>query len=183
MSTPVSARRIPKKPFPARWGRLPGGTIINVVAAVIFFGLFTLAAWWVIKGLGEAGEQYTGAMIDAKDSAMTLQCQTNLRTIYQNLQMYAISKESFPPSLQALVEWSGGSQVFRCPARDGADYIYIPGQSGDMSGENVLVFEPNAVHDGHCNVLRLSGTVELLTPEQLREALAQTRARVLSQRR
>jgi len=183
MSTPVNTRRIPKKPFPARWGRLPGGTIINVFTAVIIFGFLALAAWWVIKGLGEAGEQYTDAMIDAKDSAMTLQCQTNLRTIYQNLQMYAISKESFPRSSQALLEWSGSSKMFQCPDPDGGEYVYIPGQSADMSGENVLVFEPNAVHDGQCNVLRLSGTVELLTPEQLREALAQTRARVPSQGR
>jgi len=159
---------------------LPGGTIVNIVVAIIFFGLLGLGTWWVIKGLGEATGQYTGALIEAKQSAITIQCQTNLRTIWQNLQVYALEQGEFPSSSQALLELCESSQLLACPGPDGAKYVYIPGQTSDMSPQNILIFEPNAVHDGRCNVLRLNGQIELLSPEQLRQAVAQTRARLLS---
>lgn len=162
---------------------LPGGTIINIVVAIIFFGLLGLGIWWVIKGLGEATGEYSGAMIKAKHSAITIQCQANLRTIWQNLQVYALEQGEFPPSSQALLEWSGSSQLLACPGPDGAKYVYIPGQTSDMSPQNILIFEPKATHDGSCNVLRLNGRIELLSPEQLRQAIAQTRARLLSRPR
>ena len=162
---------------------LLGGTIINLITGVVFFGLLALAAWWVIKGLGEAGQEYNGAMINAMRKARMIACQTNLQAIGQNIQVYAISGEDYPPSLQALREWSGSSQLFQCPDPNGGRYVYIPGQNGDMPGENVLVYEPNAVHDGCCNILRLSGRVEPLTPEQLNQALVQTRTEISSPRR
>ena len=164
---------------PARRKPLPvqrGGTLVNVVTALIFFGLLGFGLWWVIKSIGGAGQQYSEVLIDTKYTATTVKCQTNLRAIGQNLQMYAISNEGFPPSLQALVQWSGNSKLFQCPGADGQKYVYIPGQSPDMSGENVLLYEPKAVHDGRCNVLRLNGQIELLTPEQLQAAVARTRA-------
>lgn len=188
MSNPTSTHRIRNGHFLARRvprGRAnpPGGTIINLITAVIIFGLLALAAWWVIKGLGEAGQEYSGAMIKATHKATMIACQSNLQVIGQNIQVYAISGEDYPASLQALREWSGSSQLFQCPDPNGGRYVYIPGQNGDTSGENILVYEPNAVHDGHCNVLRLSGRVEPLTPEQLNQALAQTRAEISSPRR
>ena len=157
-------------------GDLRGGTLVNIVAAVIFLGLLGLGLWWVIKSIGEAGQQYSEVLIDTQSRAVTVRCQTNLRAIWQNLQTYAISNESFPPSSQALVEWSGNTQLFQCPAADGQEYVYIPGQREGMSGENVLVYERQAVHDGRCSVLRLNGQIELLTPEQVEVAVARTLA-------
>jgi len=194
MSNSVSIHRIRKasqahgRCFPTRRvpkGRAnpPGGTIINLITAVVLFGLLALAAWWVIKGLGEAGKEYSGAMINATHKATMIACQSNLQAIGQNIQVYAISGEDYPPSLQALREWSGSSQLFQCPDPNGGLYVYIPGQNGNMSGENILVYEPNAVHNGHCNVLRVGGRVEPLTPDQLNQALAQTRAEISSRRR
>ncbi len=95
----------------------------------------------------------------------------------------AISNDGLPASLDELRRWSGGSELYRCPAPDGAEYVYIPGQSNDMPASNILVYEPNAVHDGHCSVLLLGGAIGLLTPEQLDQALAQTEAEVRSRRR
>jgi len=142
-----------------------------------------LAAWWVIKGLGEATEEYTGAMVDAKHSVLSVKCNSNMQTIRQNLQIYATTNGEFPASLQEFVEWSGNSRLFQCPAPDGARYIYIPGQTANMPGDNVVVYEPNAVHNGRCNALRLSGRVDLLTPEELNQALELTSARLRSPRR
>ena len=160
-----------------------GGTIINVATAIIFFGLLILAVSWTIKQWGQATEEYTGAMIDARHDAFSVKCQMNMRTIAQNIQIYSISNEALPESMEELRRFGGGSELYRCPAPDGAEYIYVPGQSSRLSPSNILIFEPNAVHDGHCSVLLLGGTVGLLTPQQLGQALEQTEAEILSQRR
>jgi hypothetical protein len=158
--------------------RRAGGTIINIVFALIFFGLLAFGILWLIKSFGEAGQQYTDVMVKTKYNAITVRCQTNLRAIGQNIQLYAVSNEEFPPSQQALMEWSGSTQLFRCPAPDGETYVYIPGQNPGMSPLNVLVYEPKPVHDGRCSVLRLGGQLELLTPEELQQALEQTQANI-----
>ena len=163
-----------KKPVAARRANPHGGTIINILVAVIFFGLIALGIWWVMKTVGETGQQYTEAMIKTRYNALTVKCQTNLRAIGQNINMYAITNDSFPPSTEALGQWSGNSQLFRCPDPNGQKYIYIPGQNGSMPPENILLYEPNPVHDGRCSVLRLGGQLELLTPEELKIAVTRT---------
>jgi hypothetical protein len=167
-----SGATIPK----LRLGMPPGGTVINVIFALIFFGLLAFGILWLIKSFGEVGQQYTDTMVQTKYNAITVKCQTNLRAIGQNIQIYAVSNEGFPPSQEELMEFSGNTQLFRCPAPDGEKYIYIPGQNGGMSPANILVYEPMPVHDGRCSVLRLGGQLELLTPEELQLALEQTRA-------
>ena len=164
------------KPINSHRADLHGGTIINLLFALIFFGLIAWGIWWIIKSFGQAGEQYTQTMIDTKYTAETVTCQTNLRTIAQNIQIYALSNEGFPPSLQDLVQWSGSTQLFKCPSPDAGKYVYIPGQRSDMSPANVLLYESKPAHDGRCSVLRLGGQIELLTPEELEQALAQTQA-------
>ena len=165
-----------RNPLRRRRAYIKGGTIINLLFALVFLGLIGLGVWWVIKSFGQAGEQYTQTMIDTKYTAETVKCQTNLRAIAQNIQIYALSNEGFPPSLQALIEWSGSTQLFKCPSSDAGEYVYIPGQNGGMSPANVLLYESKPVHDGRCSVLRLGGQIELLTPEELQQALAQTQA-------
>jgi hypothetical protein len=174
----ILRRHIPRKHPPAKCRESHGGTIVNIVTALIVLGLLGLGIWWVIKSLGQAGQQYSEALVDAKYSAITVKCQTNLRAIWQNLQMYVVSNEKFPPSQAALEEWSGNSQLFKCPAAEGQKYVYITGQSGDMPPENILVFEPQPAHNGKCNVLRLNGQIELLTPEELKKAVDATLARI-----
>ncbi len=160
----------------ARSKREYGGTIVNVITALVFFGLLGCGIMWLIKGFGEAGQQYTETMVKAKYDAISVKCQMNLRTIGQNIQMYAVSNGRFPPSLQELIEWSGSTQLFQCPAPEGEQYKYIPGQGGNTPPENILLFGPKAVHDGRCGVLRVGGKIELLTPEELQQALARTMA-------
>ena len=153
-----------------------GGTTVNTITAVVFFGLFALGIWWLMKSIGETGQQYTQAMVQTQHKATSIKCQTNLRTIGQNMQIYAINNETYPPSLEALEQWSGSTELFRCPAPDGQKYVYIPGQNGSMSPQNILVYEREAVHDGRCNVLRLNGQIESLTPEELELAVVRTLA-------
>ncbi len=153
-----------------------GGTIVNVVAALVFFGLLGYGIMWLMKGYGQAGEQYAGTMVQAKLDATSVSCQMNMRSIGQNLQMYAITNGTFPASLEELMEFSGSTRLFECPSPEGGQYKYIPGQSGNASDQNIVLFEPKAVHNGRAGVLRLGGQIELLTPEELEQAVAQTRA-------
>lgn len=165
-----------RKSVQAKRSGLHGGTIINIIAALIFFGLLGFGILWLIKSFGEVGQQYGEAMVETQSKAIAVKCQTNLRTIGQNIQMYAIDNESFPPSLEALVQWSGSTQLFHCPDPDGEQYVYIPGQNGSMSPVNVLLYEPKPVHNGRCSVLRLGGQLELLTPQELQQTVARTLA-------
>ncbi|HEC02751.1 MAG TPA: hypothetical protein ENI81_04350 [Phycisphaerales bacterium] len=153
-----------------------GGTIVNIITAVVFFGLLGYGIMWLIKGYGQAGEQYAETMVQAKHDATSVKCQMNLRTIGQNIQMYVISNGTLPASLEELIDFSGSTQLFKCPSPEGEQYKYIPGQGGNCPDSNVLLFEPKAVHDGRAGVLRLGGQVELLTPEELQQAVNQTLA-------
>jgi len=156
--------------------RKRGGTIVNVITALIFFGLLGYGIMWLIKGFGEAGEQYGEVMVQAKHDATSVSCQMNMRAIGQNLYFYASSNGTYPASLEELIDFSGSTQSFKCPSPEGEQYKYIPGQGSDASDKNILLFEPKAVHDGRAGVLRLGGQIELLTPEELQQAVAQTLA-------
>ena len=162
--------------LPTRQTSSHGGTIINIITAMLFFGLIALGVLWVIKNIGQAGQQYSDSMIKTQNKAVTVSCQMNLRTIAQNIQMYAMSNDRYPPSLDALISWSGSTQLFQCPDPDGGKYVYIPGQNNSMPNTNILLHETKPVHDGRCCVLRLNGQIELLNPEQLTEAVTQTLA-------
>jgi len=167
-----------QKSVSAQRGSVDVGKLIGIVISLIVLGLLGFGVSWIIKSTGEAGSQYTGAMVNTKRKAVALQCQMNLNTIWQNLRMYAIEKESFPPSLKTLVDWGAGSQLLRCTAQDGGQYVYIPGQNGNMPGQNVLVYELKAAHDGRCNLLRVNGQVDLLTPEQVQAEVTKTYIRL-----
>ncbi|HPC93735.1 MAG TPA: hypothetical protein PLU87_02240 [Sedimentisphaerales bacterium] len=173
----------------SRSGVLPGrsthgGTIINLVFAVVFFGLLALGVLWILKMVGQAGQQYSTAMIQTTHRASALQCQSNLRTIWQCLHMYAISNESLPPTQQALIDSCGyGSRLFHCDEPNAPPYVYIAGQTLDMAPTNVLLYEPEPVHEGKCSVLFLDGRIAMLEPDELKMAVEATIANLRQQRR
>jgi prepilin-type processing-associated H-X9-DG protein len=163
---------------PTARARMHGGTIINVITGLIFFGLIGFGVYWVIKTTGQAGEQYMTGMVNTQKKATTISCQMNLRSIGQTLQTYAISNEAYPDSQQALVDFAGyGSKLFHCPDPNGGEYIYIPGHRADASAPSVLVYESKPVHNGKCNVLFSDGQIASLTPEELQQAMGGTPTR------
>ena len=184
--------RLKKEPFglwpfrhkssSAQRGSVDVGKLIGIIISLIVLGLLGFGVSKIIKTMGDAGSQYSGAMVNTKRKAVALQCQMNLHTIRQNLRIYAIEKVSFPPSLKTLVDWGADSQLLRCTAPDGGEYVYIPGQNGNMPGQNVLVYEQKAAHDGRCNLLRVNGQVDLLTPEQVQAAVTKTYIRLRERR-
>jgi hypothetical protein len=153
-----------------------GGTVINIITAVIFFGLIVFGVMWVMKQTGEQVEQYSQGMVTAQNKATTTSCQLNLKSIYTNLQMYAIENNQFPDSLEEIVSWSGDSRLYKCPDPDGQEYIYIPGQRLNSPGSNIIMYESEPVHNGGCNVLRVNGAIDLISPEELEIAIRETKA-------
>ena len=171
-----------RKSISAQKGSVDVVKLIVIVISLIVLIFLGLGVTWIFKSMGEAGSQYSGAMANTKRKAMALQCQMNLSTIRQNLRIYAIEKQSFPPSLKTLVDWGADSQLLRCPAQDGGEYLYIPGQNENMPGQNVLVYELKAAHDGRCHLLRVNGQVDLLTPEQVQAKVNKTNIRLRERR-
>lgn len=171
-----------QKSISAQRGSADFGKLIGIVISLIVLGLLGFGVWKIIKSTGEASNQYSGAMVNTKRKAVALQCQMNLHTIWQNLRMYSIEKDSFPPSLKTLADLGANSQLLRCTVPDGQEYVYIPGQNGNMPGQNVLVYEQKAAHDGHCNLLRVNGQVDLLTPEQVQAEVTKTYTRLRERR-
>lgn len=153
-----------------------GGTIANVITAVIFFGLIAFGILWVMKQAGQATQQYGQAMIDTSDQASALKCQMNMRSIYQGIQVYATVNGTFPASQRELVEAAGSEKLFRCNEPNAPAYVYVPGQRPDASQTAVLVYEPEPIHEGKHTVLFANGEIALLTPEELQLALDATNA-------
>jgi prepilin-type processing-associated H-X9-DG protein len=158
--------------------RVLGGTIINIITGLIFFGLIGYGVYWVTKQTGQATDQYMTAMVNTQKNAKSLTCQMNLRSIGQTLQTYAISNEAFPASQEELVSFAGyGSKLFHCPDPNGGEYIYVPGPRLDASTPVIVVYESKPVHNGKCNVLFSDGQIVALTPEELQQALGAAPAR------
>jgi hypothetical protein len=158
--------------------RAQGGAIINLITAIIFFGLIALGVLWVIKQTGQATQQYGQALIDTSHKASTMKCQMNMRSIFQTLQVYAMENETFPSSQQELVDYCGNTKLFHCNEPNAPPYVYIPGQRNDMPPTNVLVYEPEPVHEGQSNALFLSGEIALLKPEELKQAIQATKMNI-----
>ncbi len=157
--------------------RTRGGTVVNHITAIVFFGLIALGVLWVMKQAGQATQQYGQAMIDTSYKASVIKCQMNMRSIYQSLQLYVMENDAFPSSQEELVNYCGDSRLFHCDEPNAPMYVYIPGQGGNMPPTNVLLYEPKPVHGGQCNVLFANGQIALLTPEELKQAIETTKAR------
>ena len=157
-----------------RKGGLGFDKSIRVLASLVIVAIIGFGILWLIKSWGEATEQYGNVLIKTKKQSMTLNCQISLQAIWKDIQIYAIENNSFPSSLKELSDWAGNPRLMYCPDPNGQEYSYIPGQKMNMSPENVLVYESKAVHKGCCNVLRLSGNIELLATKQVQVAVEKT---------
>jgi len=152
-----------------------GGSTTDIVFITLVVVLLSAGIWWIIKTIGQSGQQYSKALINTSDSAVTMKCQMNLRTIWQNLQVYSISEGEFPDAGEAFRRVCGDLRLMHCPDPNGGDYIYIPLKRLDDSSVRVLVYEPNAVHDGQCNALLSNGQVGQIPSAQLKAMLVQMR--------
>lgn len=153
-----------------------GGTVIDIIAVIIIIGLVMAGVMWVIKQAGDAGQEYSKGMVSATNKATSIVCTSNMGQIYQILQMHSITENELPALFEDLVNEVGTAGVFQCPEPNSPVYEYIPGQTLSSPPDDILLYEPLPVHNGRCNVLRVSGKVEMITPEELQAALEQTLA-------
>jgi hypothetical protein len=144
-----------------------------IIVLVVLFGGLMVGAYFVVKGMAHTGEQYGRALQSAQKRGAGVSCAVQLVTIHKSLQIAAAAAEGqFPRALTELYS----ARDLHCPANEDVPYVYVPGQNESMPGDNVLVYEPRATHDGRCAVLRLNGKVDMLLTQDLAAELDKTRA-------
>ncbi len=116
---------------------------------------------------------YLEVVIDAKLNAERQACRAQLRSLVVAMEVHRMAEGRYPSSLDELV---GGGHLLRCPAPGGKPYEYVDGHGAPSGG--VLVYEAQAAHQDKCHVLRADGTVDLLTPEQVAAAVAETKRNI-----
>ncbi len=153
-----------------------GGTITNILIAGIVIVLIGIGVMSLMKQAGETTQEYAEGMVNTTNKASSIACTMNMSQIFQVLQMYSMTEDKLPESYDDLVSEVGMTQVFHCSEPNAPNYTYIPGQTLSSPSDNILLYESVPVHSGRCNVLRVSGRVEMLTPEELQAAIEQTKA-------
>ena len=147
------------------------------------------ACWVLCVGLAAAAvggckdeeedKGYLGGVMDALTQAEVTAAKAHMRTLAVSLGAYASNNGVFPKSLDDLVKAEGLSdKAIRSIGKNPRLFSYINGQTMKSPPENVLVYDENPIYDRKCLLLRRGGEVELLGPADLREALAQTKARL-----
>jgi hypothetical protein len=123
--------------------------------------------------MGQAGQQYTQAVVNARNNATGMGCQMNLRSVWQVLQANVAAEGTYPETRQELGNLCGDSRLLRCPDPNGAEYVYLPPKRVDSATPQVVLYEPKAVHNGRCSVLLSDGRLGFLSPAELETALGQ----------
>jgi len=157
-----------------------GSSTTDMIFITLVIVLLGCGIWWIIKTIGQSGQQYSKALIKTSDSAVTMKCQMNMRSIWQCLQVYTVSEGRYPESGQAFRHVCGDLRLMHCPDPNGGDYVYIPPKRVDDTALRVLLYEPNAVHDEQCNVLLSNGQIGQIPPAELKFILRQMSRYTLS---
>ncbi len=143
------------------------GAARDTIFIVLVLGLIGWGIFYVIRLWGTATEQYTTTAINALNQTEALACQGNLRTLYQALMICVTSGEPMPQTKDELLSWCGSNKTFKCPDPNGGQYLYFPPETLDSPEPLILVYEPNAVHDGHFHVLLTDGSIQAVPEEYL----------------
>jgi hypothetical protein len=128
------------------------------------------------SGTETGGAGYLETVIASRKAAETTVDMVHMKALWTNLNMHAVMHDGrFPAALKEL----GDPVLLKAPGQSGQPYRYIPGQTSATPKTSILVYEEQPVHKGgKCMALRAGGTVELLTPDQLKQAVAETRKRL-----
>jgi hypothetical protein len=166
-----------QKRYPA--ANRSGGTITNILIAGIVIVLIGIGVMSLMKQAGETTQEYAQGMVNTTNKASSIACTSNMSQIFQVLQMYSMTEDKLPESYEDLVSEVGMTQIFHCSEPNAPNYTYIPGQTLSSPADNILLYESVPVHSGKCNVLRVSGRIEMLSPEELQAAIEQTKAHLV----
>jgi len=164
-----STERPVKIPLPFR---RRGGSTTDIVFVLLVLALIGAGLWWLIKSYGEAGREYSQALIQSQNNATDMSCQMNLRSVFQMLQVAVASEGAYPDSQEGLRQWCSDSRLLTCPDPNGGEYLYIPPKRMDSEAIHILLCDPKPVHQGRCSVLYTNGQMGFLTPDELKAMLA-----------
>lgn len=153
------------------------GAMRDIVFIVLVLGLIAWGIEWLARRWGAALHQDITVSMKAKKQAEELACRENLQAVYEALTLCSTSGEPIPQNKDELLKWCGGNKTFRCPDPNGSEYVYIPPKSLDDSPPDLIVYEPNAVHDGKSHILLSDGSIGLVTPEKLQAILKALKAK------
>jgi uncharacterized Zn-finger protein len=153
------------------WERFPVGKLIAMLVIVAVLGGLMYGVMWVFKNLSQTGGTYFETVQQAQQTAYDVVCMERLRVLGQDIQMHITMNDRLPQDLGVL----GRPDLLRCPAPNGGPYEYMHGLRTNMPGVTILAYEPQPTHDGRHAVLRLDGTVEMLTDGQLQTELGLTK--------
>ena len=113
---------------------------------------------------------YVGAVMGAYKQRHATVCVTNLHNLGEALVIYAAThKGKFPASLDDLVKQRmvPNNSMLKCPSSDGKPYVYTPPKTVHAPPATIIARDADPVHRGKVNVLRLDGSVQPLSPEEV----------------
>ncbi len=149
-----------------------GGSTTDIVFVLLVLALIGAGIWWLVKQYGQAGRQYSQALIQSQQNATDLSCHMNLRAVFQMLQVAVASEGAYPDSREALHQWCSDPRLLACPDPNGGNYIYIPPKRTDSAALQILLCDPKPAHQGQCSVLYTNGQIGFLTPSEVKAMLS-----------
>lgn len=153
------------------WKFVTIAIILAIVGGLVWGIMYTL------KNVGQTGEQYAQGLAGGLERAKDVTCQENLANLYKTLAIFRQSEQGPPMTLHELIQKNySGPENLRCPkTKTDFEYIY---QAETESPQNVLVYEPDAPHEGKGYVLRLNGRIDCVTSDQLKAEVDATHKRL-----
>jgi len=130
---------------------------------------------------GPEHKSYVETVVESKKKAVAVADVTELAGLYRELEMTAVVNDGRYPPLHELLQTSAIAQKLLRRPGDDTDHpcIYIEGQNENMPASNVLVYDINAAEaHGQGLVLYRNGSIEMLSAEQMEQAVAATRAHI-----
>lgn len=122
---------------------------------------------------------YLEVVIEAKRFAARKMSEVRLKEIKKAVDIYAMQEEEhFPASLDELVKKNiMPADMAKTPGNTARTYVYITGLGVSSPKESILVYDPCQYGPDRVLALRVSGDVVELTPDGLRAALKNQKAK------
>jgi phage FluMu protein Com len=154
-----------------------GRWVLIAVGALAVAGLIWALAF-VVKQFAAGPLEYQRQVAQTPKTVQGVMTKMNLASIGKAIRVYSAVNGSYPAILEQLVSGGLVPEAMLQARTPGKTLAYVAGQSDLSPGDNILVYEEQPGPDGLCDVLRISGQVQSLSPDQLRAALEQTKSQV-----
>ncbi|MFA6135489.1 MAG: hypothetical protein WC869_15865 [Phycisphaerae bacterium] len=164
----------------SRWSGIDKQRYMLIGVIVLVFALLGAGAVWVIKNMAQVGSEHVEADLGALKKAEDSKCMMDMDAVSRSIQVEAMANNGkLPQSLSSLYS----SSQLRCSIGSHEAWTYIAGQNTNMPPTNVVLYETAGAHNGRCCVLRLGGSVDMLTPEEVKAEVSKTQRIVAARKK